>query len=41
MILIGVVVYALVVPQSNQKSPAPLEILKERYVRGEISRRGG
>jgi len=44
LLLIGVVVYALGWrPQSNQTSPAPtsqtpLEILKARYARDEISR---
>jgi putative membrane protein len=43
LILIGVVVYALMVQQSNQKGPAPsnqtpLEALKERYARGEVTR---
>jgi len=44
LLLIGVVVYALGWrPQSNQTGPAqsnqtPVEILKARYARGEISR---
>jgi putative membrane protein len=44
LILIGVVAYALGWrPQTNQTGPAqtgqsPAEILKSRYVRGEISR---
>ncbi len=39
ILIVGVIAYALGWrPQFNQTSQTPLEILKARYVRGEITR---